>query len=325
MSVGYNYSSQYTDKYNDLLLFLEDIQPKKDEREYMLTYLSIGLIGNLLELFTILTGCGRNGKSKLVELLKATFGNYFGAVQSQLFTRPRPDANAPDPGLLSLQKKRIVIASEPEKNAKLNSGFIKFITGRDSTTLRNCHSNDMVDFTANFITLLICNDIPECDDIDNAFSKRLRTINFNTEFVDDPKKENQKKINVNINKNFDFWKMDFMLLLIEFYKKYIKTHELKPTENILAWTNQYKENTDVYLQFLNDCTEKNDTHIATTTLYEKYKSWFKLNNPTAKIPNNREFIANIKKHKTVEYVKVKGKTVYGIKNLKLIDDDDIFD
>jgi hypothetical protein len=44
-------------------------------------------------------------------------------------------------------KKRVVIASEPEKNAKLNSGFIKFITGRDSTTLRNCHSNDMIDFT----------------------------------------------------------------------------------------------------------------------------------------------------------------------------------
>jgi putative DNA primase/helicase len=178
----------------------------------MLTYISIGLIGNLLELFTILTGCGRNGKSKLVELLKTTFGDYFGSVQSQMFTRPRPDANSPDPGLLNLMKKKIVIASEPEKNSKLNSGFIKFITGRDSTTLRNCHSNDMIDFTANFITLLICNDIPDCDDIDNAFSKRLRRVNFNTEFVNDPKKDNQKKINVNINKNFNDWKLDFMLL-----------------------------------------------------------------------------------------------------------------
>ena len=77
----------------------------------MLTYLSVGLIGNLLELFTILTGCGRNGKSKLIELLKYTFGDYFGSVQSQLFTRPRPDANTLDPGLLSLSKKKIVIAS----------------------------------------------------------------------------------------------------------------------------------------------------------------------------------------------------------------------
>jgi hypothetical protein len=61
-------------------------------------------------------------------------------------------------------------------------------------TLRNCHSNDMIDFTGNFITLLICNDIPDTDDIDNAFSKRLRCINFPTEFVMEPKKENQKKL-----------------------------------------------------------------------------------------------------------------------------------
>ena len=57
-------------RYQELLNFLEDILPNKDERDYTLTYLSIGLVGNLLELFTILTGCGRNGKSKLIELLK---------------------------------------------------------------------------------------------------------------------------------------------------------------------------------------------------------------------------------------------------------------
>jgi P4 family phage/plasmid primase-like protien len=319
MSVGYNYSEQHTEKYNELLQFLQDIQPNKEERDYMLTYFSIGLIGNLLELFTILTGCGRNGKSKLVELLKFTFGDYFGAVQSQLFTRPRPDANSPDPGLLSLMKKKIVIASEPEKNSRLNSGFIKFITGRDSTTLRNCHSNDMIDFTANFITLLICNDIPDCDDIDNAFSKRLRCINFPTEFVVEPKKENQKIINVNINKNFDYWKLDFMLLLIEHYKKYTKTHELKATNNILKWTEQYKENTDLYLQFLNENTEENpEGHIHCSTLYETFKYWFKNNNPNTKIPSNKEFVNNLKKYKDLVKVRVENETRLGIKNIKLI-------
>jgi P4 family phage/plasmid primase-like protien len=320
LSVGYDYQENHTDKYNDLLKFLEDIQPNKEEREYMLTYLSIGLVGNLLELFTILTGCGRNGKSKLIELLKYTLGDYFGSVQSQLFTRSRPDANSPDPGLLSLSKKRIVIASEPEKNSKLNSGFIKFITGRDSTTLRNCHSNDMIDFTAKFITLLICNDIPECDDIDNAFSKRLRCINFPTEFVNEPIKDNQKKINVDINQNFDYWKYDFILLLIEYYKKYIQTKQLNFTENILKWTNQYKEDTDMYLQYLTEFTEKSDSHIHTITLYEHFKGWFKNNNPHAKIPSNKEFLANVKKHKDVKTIRIDKKISTGIYNLNLIND-----
>lgn len=74
----------------------------------MLTYLSIGLAGNQLELFTILTGCGRNGKSKLIDLIELTFGDYWGTVPSSLFTRKRPDANLPDPGLLSLSCKRII-------------------------------------------------------------------------------------------------------------------------------------------------------------------------------------------------------------------------
>ena len=259
-----------------------------------------------------------------LELLKTTIqnGDYFGSVQSQLFTRLRPDANSPDPGLLNLMKKKLVIASEPEKNSKLNSGFIKFITGRDSTTLRTCHSNDMIDFSAKFITLLICNDIPDCDDIDNAFSKRLRCINFPTEFVFEPKKENQKKINVNINKNFDYWKLDFMLLLIEYYKKYTKTYELKATNNILKWTNQYQENTDMYLQFLNECIEETNDEkdrIHCVVIYEIFKNWFKINNPNNKIPSNKEFVNNLRKHKKIEEdIRIIEKVRRGIKNNKLI-------
>ena len=57
-----------------LLQFLEDIQPDKEELEYLLMYLSTALYGNSLQLFTVLTGIGRNGKSKFVELLKEVFG-----------------------------------------------------------------------------------------------------------------------------------------------------------------------------------------------------------------------------------------------------------
>jgi phage/plasmid-associated DNA primase len=111
---------------------------------------------------------------------------------------------------------------------------------------------------------------------------------------------------------------NFMLLLIEKYKKYIETHELKPTENILKWTNQYKEDTDLYLQFLNECTEETDTHIKNSDVYESFKNWFKANNPNTKIPSSREFISNIKKYKTITHIKVNNIPCYGIKNLKLV-------
>ena len=128
------------------------------------------------------------------------------------------------------------------------------------------------------------NNVSACNDI------RANIFLFNTEFVNDPKNDNQKKIDVNINKNFEFWKLDFMLLLIEYYKKYTETHELKPTNEILKWTNQYKENTDLYLQFLNECTEFSEIHIKTCDMYESFKFWFKTNNPNTKIPNNASIL-----------------------------------
>ena len=320
MSVNYDYIDKHTDKYENLLQFLDDIQPNKDELDYMLTYISIGLVGNLLELFTILTGTGRNGKSKLIELLKETFGDYFGSVSSQLFTRPRPSADSPDPGLLNLLRKKIVISSEPEKDCKLNTGFVKFITGRDSTSLRHCHQNEMIDFKANFLTLFTCNDIPECDNIDSAFAKRLRCINFPMEFVNNPKEENQKLIDININENFSIWKQDFMLLLIEYYKKYTRTNELKVTKNILKWTDKYKEDTDIYLSFLNENTEENlEGHIHCVELYGFFKLLFKRDNPNSKIPNNKDFVNGIKKYKKIENIRIDTKIQLGIKNLKLIE------
>ena len=133
----------------------------------------------------------------------------------------------------------------------------------------------------------------------------------------EPTKTNEKKINVNINKNFDCWKMDFMLLLIEYYKKYTKTHELNATDDILKWTNKYKEETDVYLSFLNENTEESITHIKTIDIYAYFKDWFRINNPNTKIPNNRDFISNIKKYKKIDKIRFGTNLFYGIKNLKI--------
>lgn len=331
MTVGYNYIDKHTDKFEELLNFLHDIQPNNDDYEYMITYLSICLTQNIHELFTIFNGSGRNGKSKLIELLKLTFGDYLSAINSTFFTRPRPDANSPDPGLLNLAKKKIVIASEPEKKSVLNSGFLKFITGRDSTELRNCHQNNMIKFSPSFTTFLICNDIPPVDDMDNAFAKRLRCINFPTEFVDkNPDvNKNQKLKNTNINENFNIWKMDFILLLIEYYKKYSITKKLEATTNILKWTNMYKEDTDVFLTFLNEKTVKTENiNIFLSDLYNEFKIWWKDNNPNEKIPNNMTFKNEIKKHYTIELVwiatnynedesKKKYNKKIGIKNLSI--------
>jgi hypothetical protein len=82
--------------------------------------------------------------------------------------------------------------------------------------------------------------------------------------------------------------------------------------------NQNKnQNIDLYKQYLNECTEYDTKHTGTKDLYENFQIWFKNKNENKEIPNNREFVANIKKHKTVKYVKINKATHYGVQNLKL--------
>jgi phage/plasmid-associated DNA primase len=111
-----------------------------------------------------------------------------------------------------------------------------------------------------------------------------------------------------------------MLLLLEHYKKYMETKKIVVTENILKWTNQYKEETDIYLNFFTECTEEADTHISKSSIYEAFKTWFVMNNPKTHIPSNREFSTNIKKHKVIKKVRVGGSVVHGIEKLKLLEE-----
>ena len=93
--------------------------------------------------------------------------------------------------------------------------------------------------------------------------------------------------------------------------------KLMPTKNILKWTDLYKENTDIYLSYLNEKTIVADENIHTTTLYADFKTWFTINNPNTKIPSNREFINNIRRHKEVKNVRVGNSVSTGIANLIL--------
>ena len=168
---------------------------------------------------------------------------------------------------------------------------------------------------------ILCNTIPTFDDNnDQAVWARTRCIEFPITFVDKPKNENEKKIDKAIGEKLKFWKQDFMLLLIEKFKQY-KKEGLTATDKILKFTRNYKETNDIYLQYIEERTEKSDKHIHTSTLYVDFKRWFVSNNPKTKIPSNRVFVANLRNHLTIEKVFANSKSSIGIKNTRIIDEE----
>lgn len=248
MTVGYDYKDTYSEHIKDLKQYLKEILPVKKDREYLLTYLSIGLYNNLFDLFTIFTGKGNNGKSKFVEFIKMTFGDYYGSFDGNILTDLTPDST--DTKLMELSKKKIAFASRLKNNSILNKGILKFITKRRTNSLIDYTTNKMVDFVPNFLTFLVCNDIPDINYMDTSLVERLRCINFPTEFVDNPTKKNQKKIDTKINEKFKLWKNDFMLLLLEYYKNYTNTKKFHAPPNVSKLTNKYKKSKK-YKEYLN--------------------------------------------------------------------------
>ena len=322
MSVKYDYideNSIYYDKSIELklLTFLEEIQPEIKQREYLLIYLSTSLIGlNILQHFVVFLGEGRNGKGMITNLLSSTFGDYFSSFKSKLLTKPSTDANLADPMILDLRKRRICIGSEPERNEKINTGFTKLLTGRDKIKTRYNHGNDMIEFEVNFKIILLCNAVPEADQDDKAYRKRLKCIGFPTTFVDNPKNDNEKKINYNLN--VDCFKQYFILLLIKHYNKY-EIEGLPQNEQIEDLTNKINTENNKSLEFMINNTEISEgNNIHTQTLYDKFKDWFYDNYPNEKIPSNRLFLQNIKlNYAVMEHVYINKKDSTGIKNIKL--------
>jgi len=105
--------------------------------------------------------------------------------------------------------------------------------------------------------------------------------------------------------------------IIEERKKIEAEIELIKLQNKNKENSTKKREKDIYLIFLKENTIESTTHIKTSELYKYFKEWFTLNNPHTIIPNNREFVDCIKKHKHVEHIRVGKSTGYGIKNLKI--------
>jgi putative DNA primase/helicase len=264
----------------------------------------------------IFIGCGRNGKGKLTELLDMTFGEYYSSFNTKLITKSRSDANSSDVMILDLMKKRVIIGSEIDKRDKLNTGYIKMLTGRDKIKARYNHSNEMIEYQVDYKMILLCNRVPDADEDDEAYRKRLKCIGFPTKFVDNPEKENEKKIDYNLNINE--LKQYFMILLIKYYHKY-EENGLPKNVNIEELTNKITIETNKILEFMNENTEKCDgINVHTQRLYDKFKDWFYQNYPDEKIPSNRYFLQNVKlNYEVCDNIIVHDKKSTGIRNLKL--------
>jgi len=109
-TVGYNFSSNLYDRFDDLMFLLKKIQPDESELNQLLKYTS-----QIFDKRTgfVFTGTG-SGKDAYIDLIKCTFGpDYCGSFPSHLLTDKKIIHQPSHPRLLDFVDKRIMICDFP--------------------------------------------------------------------------------------------------------------------------------------------------------------------------------------------------------------------
>lgn len=295
LSTKIDYDGNYNwddTKVIQIMNFVSQVLPISTVREYILKVLATTLDGSTKqEKFYIFSGCGGNGKSKLIELLDLTLGEYSKGVSVALLTKKRADSNAANPELFVTKGRRLVKFQEAEENAKINVGLMKEISGGDKITARGLFQ-DPIEFKPQFKPIFICNDDPELPPNDEGTWRRVRRIAFLSRFVEKTNPDIKKyefPIDYELSEKIKNWSEAFLWILIEYYKKYREEGGIKEPDEVMEYTNIYRRTNDMFLEFFNECvTQETNGFLILNDVFREYRAWHKENQQGTNKPKRKE-------------------------------------
>jgi P4 family phage/plasmid primase-like protien len=258
LTMNYDYNANASNK--EVYTFLEQILPNKNIREYVLKKMSECLNGDIPNTYFLMFigDTGANGKSQLLNLMKLTMGDFGEKVEVTLLTRKRNNANEANTEKIKLMHKRYAFLSEPEDGEKINIGLLKELTGSEEIVARGLYQ-ESVSFVMEAKLFLACNELPEIKGEDTALWRRIRVIDFPSRFVEDPKEENEYKIDRTLPSRMRedlTWRQTFVNILIDYYYKSI----LEPVE-VQVKTNEYRQENNNFYNWLEENIEYKQSAI----------------------------------------------------------------
>lgn len=294
-NTGYDYIDYSPDDKNvkEIFEFLGKIITNNQVLEFLLKILAKSLTGKSDEKFYIWTGIdGANGKSTLVNFLEMTLGEYTTSVDVSLLTNKRGLSSNASPDVIRLRGKRLLTFQEPEGDDKLRTGILKQFSGNDTVIARELFKSPIT-FKLQGTMIMCCNQLPNVSSIDGGTWRRIRVIEFNSKFCENPTRPNEFKIDTRLKHKMKQWKPYFMGILLH-YLKDVKANGIDEPEQVKAASNNYKLENDKFNEFFDDCIEENkDQFITIKELYQTVVHWWSLNS-TTKTPDLKEFKMGLK-------------------------------
>jgi P4 family phage/plasmid primase-like protien len=278
--------------------FMYKLFPVKEIKEYMWEHLASTLIGvSSDQTFHTYIGEGRNGKSRLMDLMSLVLGNYKGDIPTTVITAPRPNVGQVSPEVVELKGVRYAVMSEPSPGDKINVGPMKMLTGGDIIQGRAPYMTETLRFNAQFKLVVCTNTLMKIDSLDNGTWRRVRVVDFMSLFTenpvsDDPRKPYQFKAEDNLNEKFNQWKEIFLSMLVNIAKR--TKGSVKICNHVKQSSDLYKGGQDNIGSFVKDCIINDPIgKVTQSQIHVEFKKWFASMFGDTKQPNPKDVYAYI--------------------------------
>lgn len=283
--IDYDYKESTPEEFDNVMNHFNKIMPFQEEKDLLLLLLSTCLSGRHLEKFIVCTGKGSNSKDALFTyLLTATLGPYYYRLNNTAITQKiKGDQSV---SIASMNKKRCVVTSEPRAEDKVQTAFVKELTGSKSISYRGLYSND-THVNLHETLFMLCNDKPDLDKSDEAIKRRLIVLPFRSTFKP---KEDMDKYDLVEGENNVFiadedvksdsflnkMKLPLMNVLLHYYQKFKADGYLIQSlpKSIIKLNDKYLEISDEFMNWFNTVYKKTTNkkkYVKISDVYENYK------------------------------------------------------
>jgi len=242
--------------------------------------LGYGITGLSVEhVLPVLWGKGRNGKGTLLEVIGAVLGPSLAipTESSVLMSAGYSSGNSPQPFVYALRGTRLVWASETSEGQRLNTAVVKKLTGGDTIFTRTLHSKP-IRFTPSYLILMLTNNRPHVDALDQAIWDRLHLIEFTQRFVDNPQGEGEHLKDKYLVGRLKAEAPGVLAWLVRGCLAWQREEGLDPPDSVKAATAAYREEEDTLGQFITECViTKKGERVRAQSLYDAYTEWCERN------------------------------------------------
>lgn len=210
-------------------------------------------------------GSGANGKGTVFRVLMNVMGDYAGAAPHDLLIKQRTRTHPTD--MMFLRGLRMAVGSEVAEGAGFDEAKLKMLTGGDAITAR-AMKQDFTTFDPTHTLWLSGNHKPRIMGTDHGIWRRMLLIPFNNQVGPD---ERNADLDLELLQEGDA----ILTWAVEGAVKWFE-RGLDVPASVLAETKVYREEEDVFGQFIEECTNPcSYGSISRSKLRGIYELWCK--------------------------------------------------